>query len=237
MDYFIEEKIEIITAMIENNLWFVPVLAFLAGLLTSMTPCSLTGLTMIISYISGTKSCDKRRALILSMIFALGMAVVYTALGIAASLLGNLFHHLGIWWYLLLGAFMVLMALQMFGVIDIVPESFAHHRSSRKGFAGAFFTGMLGGFFASHCALPVLLVLLAMAAESGTVVRGAFMLLLFAMGHSVFVVIAGTSASILEKMAHDKKYDILVKMIKILIGTVMLILAAYLIYLGFYDLH
>ena len=62
---------------------------------------------------------------------------------------------------------------------------------------------MLGGLFASHCALPALVVLLAMVAEGGNI-AGGLLLLLFALGHSVFVITAGTWTAGLEKMTHDK---------------------------------
>ncbi len=237
MEHLIEETVSTIASMIEDNLWFVPVLAFLAGILTSLTPCSLTGIPMIISYVSGTKSCEKGRALRLSLVFAFGMAVVYTTLGTFASLLGTLLHHLGVYWHLLLAAVMVLMALQMFEIINIVPESLSHPKSRRKGYLGAFAAGMLGGLFASHCALPVLVVLLAMVAEGSTLLRGALLLLLFAIGHSVFVVLAGTSAAAMEKTLRDRKYVILVRSIKLFLGIVILLLAVYLIYLGFLDTH
>lgn len=236
-EHFIEEKIEALILMLESNLWFVPVLAILAGILTSLTPCSLTSLPMIISYVSGTKSRDGRRAFFLSLLFALGMAVVYTTLGMFASFLGSLLHQLGVLWYLLLGAVMVLMALQMFEVINIIPKSLSHARSRKKGYTGAFVAGMLGGLFASHCALPVLVVLLAIAAEDGSMVRGAFLLLLFALGHSIFVIIAGTWASALERMTRNRKYRFLERLIKVLMGIIMLLLAAYIIYIGFYHPH
>ena len=129
----------------ESNLLVCLKLAFIAGLLTSLTPCSLTSLPIVMSYISGTKSSEKRKALTISLLFALGMALVYTTLGVFASLLGELLHHLGVWWYLLLAAVTVLMALHMFGIIDIIPDSLAHPKSVRKGYAGAA-AGMLGGF-------------------------------------------------------------------------------------------
>lgn len=59
-EHFIEEKIETLVLMIETNLWFVPILAFLAGILTSITPCSLTSIPLIISYVSGTRSREKK---------------------------------------------------------------------------------------------------------------------------------------------------------------------------------
>lgn len=233
----IESKIDVIVSMFEQNLWFVPALAFIAGLLTSLTPCSLASIPMVIGYVSGTKSNERKKAFTFSLLFAFGMALIYMSLGIFASLLGNIFHHLGIWWYVALGLITIIMALQMFEIINIFPESLCHTSSKRKGYTGAFIAGMLGGLFASHCALPVLIVLLAIAAEKSTALQGAFMLLLFALGHSVFVILAGTSTAFLEKMTKNRRYESALKVVKISIGIVMLALAAYLIFIGFSDPH
>ena len=76
-----------------------------------------------------------------------------------------------------------------------------------------------------------------MVAEVGNLLRGGLLLLLFALGHSVFVIVAGTWTAGLEKMTHDKKYEAVVQFIKIFLGVIMLLLAAYLVYLGFADPH
>ncbi len=233
----IEDKVEAITLMISSNLWFVPVLAFVAGLLSSLTPCSLTSIPMVISFVSGTKSVKKKNALTISLTFALGMAVMYTSLGISASLLGELFHKLGIWWYIILGLVMVLMALHMLGIVEIIPEALSHPKAKRKGYVGAFIAGMLGGLFASHCALPVLIALLAIATESSTIAQGASMLLLYAIGHSVVVVTAGTSTAIFEKMAGQGKYAVFARALRIFMGMAILVFAVYLVYLGFTHTH
>lgn len=225
----IEEKVLFITAMMENNIWFWPGMAFIVGLLTSLTPCSLASIPMIISLVSGTKNHSKKRAFSLSVIFALGMATVYSALGAFASALGEIFHHIGAWWYYFLGGLLILMALQIMGIINIIPGSHGHIRPKGRGWTGAFVTGMMGGFFASHCALPVLVVLLALSANKGNVISGIVLLLSFALGHSVFVVIVGTYASVLEKIGGDPKYHKIEKYIRIFIGGAVLLLALYLI--------
>lgn len=237
IEHLIEEKIEFLVTMLGQNLWFVPALAFFVGMLTSLTPCSLTGIPIIINYVSGTKSKSKRKAFSLSLVFALGMAIIYTSLGVFASALGGLVHNFGPWWYFILSGVTALMAFQMFGLINIFPESLGHPSSKRKGYTGALIAGMLGGLFASHCALPALVVLLAMVAEKSTLGQGALILLLFALGHSVFVIIAGTWTAVLQKMTRNKKYDILLWIVKTVIGLGMLILAVYLVFAGLNSPH
>ncbi|MDD2215003.1 MAG: cytochrome c biogenesis protein CcdA [Eubacteriales bacterium] len=228
----IDHGIEALSALLEHNIWFAPMLAILAGALTSVTPCSLSSVPIIIGYVGGTGNKDGKRAFRLSLVFALGMAITYTILGVFASLVGKLLHHLGPWWYVMLGILMVLMAIQAFEIHNFIPPAFNHSKNSKKGYVGAFLAGMLGGLFASHCALPVLVVLLAIVAESGSPLWGIMLLLLYALGHSILVIIAGTSAGLIQKLTEDLRYMRIIKGIKLLIGSAILLLAFFMFYLA-----
>ena len=66
-----------------------------------------------------------------------------------------------------MGILMVLMALQVFGVVNVIPHIHFDEHTMKRGYAGAFLTGALGGLFASHCAIPVMVALLALVARLG----------------------------------------------------------------------
>src|SRR5574344_1693837 len=85
-----------------TNVWIAPILALIAGIFTSLTPCSLSSIPLVIAYVGGTAD-NTRKSLKLSLIFALGSAVTFTSLGVAASLLGHLVGIAGQWWYIVLG--------------------------------------------------------------------------------------------------------------------------------------
>ena len=122
--------------MPESNLWFVPALAFIAGLLTSLTPCSLTSLPIVMSYISGTKSSEKRKGPLTISLLSLWAWLWCTPLWGIRVLVGGI----GTIWACggtsLLAAVTVLMALHMFGIIDIIPDSLAPPKSVRKAMPG-----------------------------------------------------------------------------------------------------
>lgn len=219
--------------MISDNLWVAPFLALTAGLLTAFTPCSLSTVPLVIGYVGGIGSDDTRRAFRLSVVFAVGMAMTFTLLGAIASLAGKLVQGSGSWWYLVLGVLMLLMALQTWEVIQVIPSSFATGMNTKKGFVGAFLSGILGGLFASPCATPVLVVLLAIVANQGNLLWGILLLLLYSLGHSVLVVIAGTSMGLVKKITSSGKYGSLSKGLRIFTGAVILLLALYMFYLGF----
>jgi cytochrome c biogenesis protein CcdA len=71
---------------------------------------------------------------------------------------------------------------------------------------GAFFAGILGGLFSSPCATPVLIALLAIVAQKGSLLWGALLLLLYSAGHSTLVLIAGTSIGFVKKLSANEKY-------------------------------
>ncbi len=229
----IDRWLEALGTAINNNFWLAPLLALLAGALTSFTPCSLSSVPLVIGYVGGYAGNDFKKALRFSLVFCAGMAVTFTALGTAASLLGRLMQATGSWWYIALGVLMVLMALQTWEIIYVIPQNTAISKSAKKGYIGAALTGVLGGLFASPCATPVLVVLLAMVAGKGSLVWGIILLLIYSAGHSVLIMIAGTSVGFVKKLSSSKKYAKWNKISKIVLGSLILLLALYMFYLGF----
>lgn len=187
----------------------------------------------MIGYVGGTGGSDTKRAFKLSLTFSLGMAVTFTALGTAASLLGKLMGTSNSFWYIALGVLMVLMALQTFEIFQFIPSTYLISKSNKRGYVGAFIAGILGGVFSSPCATPVLVVLLGIVARSGNVAWGVLLLLLYSIGHSVLVLVAGTSMGFVRKLTQSEKYGKFSVVLKYLMGTAILLIGFYMFYLGF----
>lgn len=219
--------------IIQNNIWIAPLVALMAGILTSVTPCALSSVPLVIGYVGGTSDNNTKRAFKLSLTFSLGMAITFTLLGTIASLAGKLMGSSASWWYIVLGVLMVLMALQTFGIYEFIPSSYLISKNTRKGYVGALIAGILGGVFSSPCATPVLIVLLGMVAKSGNVLWGIFLLLLYSVGHSVLVLIAGTSVGFVKKLTSSEKYGAFSVILKYIMGIAILIIGFYMFYLGF----
>lgn len=118
----IDSLLSQIAEMIRNNVWLAPVLTLLAGILTSVTPCSLSNVPLIIGYVGGVGEKNTKRAFIYSAIFSLGTAVTFVLLGIIATSAGRLMGTSSSIWYLLLGVLMVLMALQIWEIFNFIPS-------------------------------------------------------------------------------------------------------------------
>lgn len=228
----IDAWLEQIGLQIGRSLWIAPVLALVAGALTSFTPCSLSSIPLVIAYVGGV-GVEPKKAVRLSLVFAIGSAITFTALGVAAASVGRLFGFGGKWWYLVLGALMVLMALQTWGVVNVIPSTYLTGKNKRRGYFGALITGMLGGVFASPCATPVLVALLAVAAQSGNVAWGALLMLFYGVGHGVLAVLAGASVGAVSLLAQSGRFGVLSQTVKIVLGALILLVGLYLFYLGF----
>lgn len=227
--------LEALSRLMGENLLLGPLLALAAGVLTSLMPCSLSSVPLVIGYV-GSASIDKQdkgKALKLSLTFALGLTLAFTVLGVLAALAGRLMGGLTRWWYLALGILMILMALQTWEIFTIIPSSYLVSKNQRRGYIGAFLAGTLGGLFSSPCSTPVLIALLAMVAGQGQLWRGILLLLFYAAGHSALSVMAGSSAGWARRITTDPKYGRLSLVLKILMGGLILLMGFYLLYLAF----
>ena len=224
--------LESLSELMVRSAWLAPLLALLAGILASFMPCSLSSIPLVIGYVGGTGQKDTKRAFWLSVTFAVGSAVTFTALGVIASVAGRFIATSGSWWYLILGLLMLLMALQTWGIFEIIPSSYLISKNKKRGFVGAFIAGILGGIFSSPCSTPVLIALLALVAGKGSVLWGALLLLLYSIGHGILAVVAGTSVGFVRKLATREEYGKVSKVLNIVMGALILLIGFYMFYLG-----
>ena len=211
--------------LIEHNVWLGPFIALIAGVLTSFMPCCLSTVPLVISYVGS----DNKSPFRLSLVLALGSASVFLVLGILASIFGDLIGHTHVF-DVILALLLITMVLQLWDVINIFPHKHFSKKDKKKGYGGAYLIGMLTGLFSSTCSAPVLMVMLAIAASKGSILYGIILLLLYSIGHSLILVIAGTSASFVKKLMKNPKYDKIMNVVKIIFGIIILLLAIYLLF-------
>jgi len=229
----INNWLEWISQTIPQSMWLAPFIALLAGLLTSITPCSLSSIPLVIGYVGGAGNKDTKSSFKLSLVFALGTSITFTTLGILASLLGRIMQGTGQWWYIMLGVLMVLMALQTWDIFSFIPSTYLMNKNKKRGYIGALLAGILGGVFSSPCSTPVLVVLLGLVAQSSNVVWGILLLLLYSVGHSILVLIAGTSYGFAQRLAENEKYGSFSIVLKYVMGGLILLIGLYMFWLGF----
>jgi len=175
-----------------------------AGLLLSFTPCVLPMVPILSSIIVGQSGAvSRRRGFALALSYSLGLALVYTGLGMVAGLLGEgLAAALQNPW--VLGAFALLLAtlsLSMFGVFELQMPGFIQSRiaatSSRLPggkHLGVFVMGGLSALIVGPCVAAPLAGALVFISRTHDVVIGGLALFSLAMGMSVPLLLVGVSA-------------------------------------------
>lgn len=196
---------------LEQTLAIYPLLAFgvvfLAGLVSSASPCVLTSIPLVVGFAGGYADGDRTRAFLFSLCFVLGLALTFTALGAAAALFGTLFGTLGGGWYLAVGVLALVLGGHMMGLYRLGLPSLAALpaiRPRRRGLAGAFLLGLFFGVVSSPCATPALVVILAFVATRGEMLYGVALLFVYALGHCVLMLAAGTFAGFVESFARAR---------------------------------
>ncbi len=218
------------SALKSGRLLLILPLFLLLGLGLSFTPCVLPMLPILSSIIVGEGvSVRRRRALLLSATYALGMAMVYTALGIAAGLIGEgLAGALQNPWVLsIFAALMGGLALSMFGVYHLqVPSSLQHklaavsNRHSAGKLLGVFAMGALSALIVGPCVAAPLAGALVYISQSHNVFIGGAALFAMATGMSVPLLLIGVSAGSLLPRA-----GVWMDQVKRFFGVLMLIVA------------
>ncbi len=177
------------------------VLAFLGGVVTSFGPCNIATIPLIVGYVGGSHNLTRSRSFTLSLAFAIGLALTFMLLGVAAALIGGLIGASTRWWYYLVAAICFVIGLNMLGVLKLnLPMVFGRlrERIGLKGISGALALGLVSGLVASQCATPVLAAILTYVMAKGALLYGAALLFVYALGRGVPVVLAGTFTGALK---------------------------------------
>ena len=224
--------LENMAALLKQSSYLAPFLALIAGILTSVSPCSLSVLPLVIGYVGGG-AAKGWRAFGLSVTLALGTAVSVTALGAAAALVGHALSGIGRWWYLLAGVLMILMALQIWDVYLFVPSSALLGKSKVRGYGGALLAGLLGGLCASSCATPVLMVLFTVIVSQDNLPWGILLLFCYALGNGILIVVLGTCLGAVQQLKQSQRYIAFSRISRLLLGAFVLFLGFLFFYLAF----
>lgn len=180
--------------------------AFSAGVLSFLSPCVLPLVPAYLSYISGVSVEDLmtasnaealRRTGLKSVLFVLGFSTVFIAMGATAAPLGQFLTDKAPFLMRLAGVVVVIFGLHMTGLFKIkalYSERRFHTRMHTVGYAGSYLIGLMFAFGWTPCVGPALGTILAMAANSDTVLRGVGLLAVYSLGLGVPFLITGFAA-------------------------------------------
>jgi thiol:disulfide interchange protein DsbD len=206
---------------------------FAAGVLTSFTPCVYPMIPVTVTYIGGAASGNRRRAVSLSVVYVVGLALIYAMLGVITALLGKQFGNFtrSPWIYGAVGLLIVLFGLAMLDWITIPVPGFAGRVQSsghqKGGHLGALLMGLAAGFVAAPCTAPVLGLLLVYVARTRDVLWGGTLMLVFALGLGFLLMLLGIFSGLLANLPRAGEW---MDRIKKGFGAAMLLVAVYFFY-------
>lgn len=190
------------------------VVAFLIGVFVGFTPCIYPILPITVAYIGRVAGEKKLSGLFYSLVYLLGMALVYCTVGVVTVLTGG---HIGaLWgngWFLLtLGAFFMVLSLWMFKVIQIPAPQFIKGGSRRGGVLGALGMGAASGLVVGPCTVPGLAVMVTLISKSaeagatGSLIFGVAAMFAYSVGLGSLVVVCGTFSGFLASLPKSGRW-------------------------------
>jgi cytochrome c biogenesis protein CcdA len=208
---WVERLSEALARAIESSSVLAPFAAFLGGALTALNPCVLAMIPMMVGLAAGiagktaetapgTKVWKQtlRYSLLFVAGFALELVLLFTVFATAASWL-----QAGWWKYVLVGICGV-VGLHLIGLLPIPTISLRPSTSRLAGTMGALIFGFLFGLISLPCTGPVLLLLIGLVPRIG-VPRAGMLLFLYGLGHSLLIVVAGTSVGAATALIQSKR--------------------------------
>ena len=183
---------------------------FLAGLLTSLTPCMLSMLPLTIGYIGGYETQTRLQAAAQSTWFALGLATTLAGLGIVAAVVGKIYGQIGLGLPIVVSAIAILMGLNLLEALPLRLPSLGGLEWISKDLPSgvrAYLIGLTFGLVASPCSTPVLASILAWISATKDPVLGSVLLLSYTVGYAAPLVLAGTFTASIKKLLELRRWS------------------------------
>lgn len=220
---------------VHTNPWLALCAVFVGGVLTAASPCVLAMIPLMMGYVAGQEAEPRgiRRSLTFSILFILGLSITFTVLGMTAALAGRLYGDISVVWNWVVVVVCLAMGLHLMDLIHVPIPNIVSRQPKLRGALGALVLGLLFGFVSAPCAAPILVVILTyVAGANASVVWGGLLLLAYGLGHSVLILVAGTSMGAAQALIASRGFTRTAEWLRRGAGVVILLVGAYFAWLG-----
>lgn len=203
--------------------------SFLGGLISSLSPCSLSMLPLIIGYIGGFSEEKPLKTLVQMIFFVIGTGIVFSVIGAICAITGRMFVG-NPYFALIVASIIMIMALKILGVLDFELPVMIKEIPQNKANNEFLYPILLGAVFAligTPCSTPILASIMAFASISAKVSNAIIMLFLFSVGQGIIFIVAGFLTSKLK--AGKNFYNFSEKIMKVS-GLLLVIVSLYIFY-------
>ena len=178
---------------------------FIGGVLTSLTPCVYPLIPITVSIFGANREASRMKSFLLSVTYVLGIAVMYSILGVAVASTGAVFGQImanpivvG-----LVSVILVALGLSLVGVFELRLPYAVQNRLNTvggTGFGGAFAMGTVAGLIAAPCTGPALGAVLSFVATTGNTFLGFWLMLTYAIGMGLLFILIGTFSGLISSL-------------------------------------
>lgn len=232
--------LQVISQFAMTNSLFIPLMflvAFLAGILASLSPCSLGILPLIIGYVGGYSKEGNKKLFIQMISFSIGLSFVLSIIGVLCAITGRAFASFASPVLILIFAsVLIILGLNLLGLIDIKFPVFVKKMPQNKTgglFVLPFVVGCFFALAASPCSSPLLASIMAIATISNNILFSILLLFFFALGQCVIIIFVALFASTLKHTSIFVKYSSVLMKTS---GIILIIAGAFVLYLVFSNI-
>lgn len=200
----------LVSTQLAHLTWFSIGTIFVAGLLTSLSPCMLSMLPITVGYIGGYEAENRWQAAAQSAWFALGLATTLAGLGLFATVVGRVYGQIGVGLPIVVSIVAIAMGLHLLNALPLrFPSLDGLEIMSQTLPQGvrAFLIGLTFGLVASPCSTPVLATLLAWVSSTQDPIVGSGLLLAYTLGYAAPLVLAGTFTAAIKQLLALRRWS------------------------------
>ena len=203
--------------------------AFLGGLISSISPCSLSMLPLIIGYIGGYSDEKPLKTLLQMIVFVIGSGIVFSIIGAVCALTGKMFIG-NPYFALIVASIVMIMGLKILGFLEFDLPPIIKEIPKNEFNNDFLYPLILGAVFAligTPCSTPMLASIMAFASISAKISSAVIMLFLFSIGQGLILILAGFITSKIK--TSEKFYQLSEKIMKFS-GILLILVSLYIFY-------
>jgi cytochrome c-type biogenesis protein len=190
---------------------------FVAGLATSLTPCVYPMIPITAGVLGGAGAAgSRRRSVVLTLAYVLGLALVYSLLGLLAGLSGTLFGSVSSspWALFVMGNLLLVFGLALLDVFTIsIPAGVSAwvSRIDARSVPGVFLLGATSGLVAAPCGAPAFAAVLTFVSTTGSAWLGFLYLFVFSLGLTALLVVVGLLSGSVAALPRSGAWTLVIK--------------------------